>query len=54
MNNANTKVRLQRSSNARLLTRAARLFLAWGNRELADYAHVQSRRAMVENLMRSL
>jgi hypothetical protein len=34
------------------MNRAARLFLAWGNRSLADYAHIQSRRAIVENLMR--
>lgn len=49
-----TQVRMQRSSDVRLLTRAARLFLVWGNRKLADYAHVQSRRAAIEALMRSL
>lgn len=48
-----TQVRLQRCSDVRLLNRAARLFLAWGNRRLADYAHVQSRRAIAEGLMRA-
>ncbi len=48
----NTKVRLQRCSDVSVLARAARLFLAWGNRELADYAHTQRVRAMYEILMR--
>jgi hypothetical protein len=50
----NTKVRLQRSTDARLLARAARLFMAWGNRELADYAHIQRIRAMAERRMAQL
>lgn len=51
---SNTKVRLQRCDNVQVLNRAARLFLVWGNRPLADYAHCQSRRATVEALMRGL
>lgn len=50
----NTQVRMQRSSDARLLSRAARLFLVWGDRKLADYAHCQARRASVEAIMRAL
>jgi hypothetical protein len=48
-----TLVRIQRCDDVRLLNRAARLFLVWGNRRLADCAHGQSRRALVEKLMRA-
>ncbi len=48
------QVRLSRCNNVSLLNRAARLFLVWGDRKMADAAHVRSRQASVENLMRKL
>ena len=52
MSQHNTKVRISRCSNVALLSRAARLFLVWGSRGLADAAHVRSRQAMLENALR--
>ena len=39
--NQNTLVRISRATDARLMARAARLFLAWGARPLADAAAIR-------------
>lgn len=42
-----TLFRISQISNVRLAGRAARLFMAWGNRRLADAAHMKKRELQV-------